>query len=184
MVWAIAHRAKTSTGLVSRFRLHSSSSSSPAPQPPTQLSAFAHLLDLSGCGGVASEDAPRDGELVIREGFLSPQEHDLLVDACSRKLGRLARGPYAEGHFDQVIKGYKEASISSWSRTPLVAATSVLNNADEGPVRLMARFRTAVNEELQCRGLEPVKDWLDPHILELREGNSGIGAHVDNLQGV
>ncbi|KAJ3333374.1 Alpha-ketoglutarate-dependent dioxygenase alkB 7, mitochondrial [Blyttiomyces sp. JEL0837] len=127
---------------------------------------------------------PPATDVQVFPGFLSPEEQTVLVEACDRKLKRLARGPYAEGHFDNVIKGYKEATISSWAqqrlspKSPPPSANSWAAE-DEKVIAIMDRFRNAMNDVI---GGDQLPTWISPHILELREGDSGIGAHVDNVQ--
>ena len=100
--------------------------------------------------------------LKVYPDFLSGVEHDTMLTHATTRLARLARGPYNEGHFDNVIKGYKEASISSWDSCPVISP-------------ILERVKRMAESEIGA-----VK-WLSPHVLELRDGDSGIAAHVDHL---
>nr|KAJ3418354.1 Alpha-ketoglutarate-dependent dioxygenase alkB 7, mitochondrial [Polyrhizophydium stewartii] len=99
----------------------------------------------------------------------------MLVLETTKKLRRLfGRQGYLEGHLDTVIKGYKEATISGW----MTAATA--QNEDEARVvAVLERVKDAMDEWL---GRDRAVKWGPPHLLDLRNGNSGIGAHVDFVQ--
>ncbi|KAI8620980.1 hypothetical protein BC830DRAFT_1096585 [Chytriomyces sp. MP71] len=140
---------------------------------------------------------PPSSELGVVPNFLSPHNHDVLVSAAARKLKRLARGPYNEAHFDSVITGYKEASISAWNLSPNQLPINNANNnknnnnkvnvdleslydSDESVNIILRNFERAVESVLASMHVPPVQKWLPPHVLELRDGNSGIGHHVDH----
>lgn len=57
---------------------------------------------------------PLDDFLLIPQ-FMTSNEHEWVLKACAQKLRRLGGRVYSEGHFDQVIRGYKECSVSSWN---------------------------------------------------------------------
>ncbi|KAJ3114455.1 Alpha-ketoglutarate-dependent dioxygenase alkB 7, mitochondrial [Phlyctochytrium bullatum] len=142
-------------------------SSSPSP-------SHSPFLDLTS---LPPHLHPAPGTVAVLPDFITPAEESLLVAAADARLRRLARGPYLESHFDNVIRGYKEASISSWA----------LSEEQAGPegrdvARVMDRMRARINEELGRWGRETVERFLPPHVLELRDKDSRIGAHVDNLE--
>ena len=93
--------------------------------------------------------------------FLSVEEHETLVKESTEKIQRLCSLKYDEGHYDHVIKGYKECSVSSWSQHSI-----------------LLKAQTAVCSALNRK---PDFDWVPPHILELREEDSFILPHIDNL---
>ncbi|KAJ3413058.1 hypothetical protein HDV05_008579 [Chytridiales sp. JEL 0842] len=194
-----------------RFFRSSLSTSSQSSLTNTHTNPLrAHpLLDFTHC---PPDYIPSPQELQIVPNFLPDTVHDFLVESCDRKLKRLARGPYAEGHFDGVIKGYKEANISSWGgpstavpamtpngnavtqTTPITSkppnfpqippnsSTLPFQERESLEIRVMTTLRDSTNHFLTSAGLSAVPHWLAPHILELRDGNSGIGPHVDHLQ--
>lgn len=98
----------------------------------------------------------------IIKNFITQQESDFLVKEATRKLSRIYRNrPYEETHFDSVITGYKECQYS-----------------DYAPIKdIIDRMASAAQDTLG----RDIKFQV-PHILELRDGNSGIGAHVDHIQ--
>ncbi|KAJ3120967.1 Alpha-ketoglutarate-dependent dioxygenase alkB 7, mitochondrial [Nowakowskiella sp. JEL0407] len=120
---------------------------------------------------------PHDSSLQIIPEFLTQSEHDLLLQASNEKISRLCRKPrnseiYEDSHYDKVITGYRECSISSWS---LPASNFVSNSTEFTISSLLARAKSFVPE---------VKRWLAPHLLELADPSlkpSEIRAHVDNL---
>jgi hypothetical protein len=94
--------------LTSSFSFFSTVSKTP---PITPLTSHP-LLDFSHCD---PSHVPSPQDLQIIPNFLPKDVHDFLVDSCDRKLRRLSRGPYAEGHFDQVIKvGFMERDPSPY----------------------------------------------------------------------
>ncbi|KAJ3285801.1 hypothetical protein HDU79_007061 [Rhizoclosmatium sp. JEL0117] len=140
----------------------------------------------------------------IVPSFLSAATQTTLERAASAKLRRLSRGPHLDVHFDGVIKGFKEASVSAWasqriwsledivdlpSLVPPLKVTLEENNIDDLALKLFfTNLELAVNALLlkhhapeNTDKVTPfVKRWLPPHILELRESDSGIGPHVDH----
>ncbi|KAJ3062104.1 Alpha-ketoglutarate-dependent dioxygenase alkB 7, mitochondrial [Podochytrium sp. JEL0797] len=167
------------------------STATDASSPQPDLSSLVDFTHLS-----PKHRKPLPSELQIVPGFLSPAIHDMLLEASTRKLARLARGPYLEGHFDGVIKGYKEASVSAWSRNtdhtgfvsqgvfPPLPLPVVRDASDASVSQVIAWLEDAFNTLLvrDDPKAKHVSRWLPPHILELREGNSGIGAHVDHVE--
>ncbi|KAI8843609.1 hypothetical protein BC829DRAFT_435306 [Chytridium lagenaria] len=141
------------------------------------LSTTTHdhrFIDFSTC---QEPIIPTPDEITVIPDFVSEKEEKMLVQAADARLRRLARGPYLEDHFDGVIKGYKEASISSWSLSEALAPADTKDVS-----RLMDRFRAGVNDALVQRGATRIERWLPPHVLELRDGDSCIHPHVDNLE--
>ncbi|KAJ3265381.1 Alpha-ketoglutarate-dependent dioxygenase alkB 7, mitochondrial [Chytriomyces hyalinus] len=131
---------------------------------------------------------PLASQLTIVPAFLSPHVHDCLATAAQLKLKRLARGPYLEGHFDAVIKGYKEATVSAWALPNSLSSDPLqdkmddayIDSSDQSVNRILRHFEATVNAFLASHNTPTVKRWLSPHVLDLRDGNSGIGAHVDH----
>ncbi|RUS14896.1 hypothetical protein BC937DRAFT_93179 [Endogone sp. FLAS-F59071] len=99
-------------------------------------------------------------DLLLFPEFLSEPEHDFLVSACDRKLKRSlgSAAQYEQGHFDGVIRGYRECEASYWGK-------------DDARVReILQRVFGLLPEEWE---------WLNPHILDL-EAKGEILAHMDN----
>ncbi|KAI9344617.1 hypothetical protein BDR26DRAFT_857289 [Obelidium mucronatum] len=163
----------------------------------TTSTAKAALTDFTHLKG----RKPSNQELCIVPEFLTPQLEEFLDRVSVRKLKRLARGPYSEGHFDGVIKGYKEASISSWGSSIVYdVGTTVVGSVPEQPPAIDLADESDENVGTVIRWVERsvnsllvggesgtgsshlVSRWLPPHILELRTGDSGIGAHVDHKE--
>lgn len=91
------------------------------------------------------------------------------------KLKRLMP-QYEEGHFDRVIKGYRECTVSSWDPSNSV-------EVDENTT-----FMHSIVNDMKAKIKEIVpgnafdsQSFIAPHILDLRDGNSGINAHIDYL---
>lgn len=85
-------------------------------------------------------------DLLLFPDFLSQPEHDFLVSACDRKLKRSlgSAAQYEQGHFDGVIRGYRECEASHWGK-------------DDVRVReILQRIFGLLPEEWE---------WLNPHIL-------------------
>lgn len=103
--------------------------------------------------------------------------HGRLVEACSRKLSRLHRGPYLFNHYDGVIQGYKEGSVASWmTATPMTSETDYPDNCLR---RFLEQTRIFLDSQVQTP-----QTWMAPHLLDLcdpLDGDSRIDAHVDNL---
>ena len=92
--------------------------------------------------------------------FISPQESLQLTALMDAKLDRLCRS-YQSSHFDSVIHGYREASISDWDIT-----------GNTLPSQILQRLVRKVNLEHE--------QWTTPHVLDLKDAQSGIKAHVDH----
>lgn len=52
-------------------------------------------------------------DLVVFPEFITPAEHDQLVEEATKALDRQK---YQQDHFDKVISGYKEVEKSFWVR--------------------------------------------------------------------
>ncbi|KAI9026864.1 hypothetical protein DFJ74DRAFT_662238 [Hyaloraphidium curvatum] len=157
---------------------------SPAPDTPptprvltkplvsTSRAALADLVDLSL--------APRSfdaSDLLVIPDFVSQDEHDHLFAAAAAKIRRIAGRRYEDGHFDGVIRHYRECSISSWGsgRGSDLCDPAKRHPLDEEDPTTLAIFRRVYS-------LFPARTpWLPPHVLDLREGDGEIGPHVDNV---
>ncbi|KAJ3364871.1 Alpha-ketoglutarate-dependent dioxygenase alkB 7, mitochondrial [Allomyces arbusculus] len=107
---------------------------------------------------------------------ITPEEHDFLVDLCRRKL---KRAPFLNAHFDKVISGYREQSVSHWR----VGVGQVAEENDRCARSILDRCRAILAEAVghqdrddRVGGIQ----WLPEHILELNADGT-IGAHVDHL---
>ncbi|KAI9207064.1 uncharacterized protein BJ171DRAFT_495563 [Polychytrium aggregatum] len=137
------------------------------PSSPGRL-AFLEL-------NASHPEPPGELELFVEPSFLSPEEQERLAKLCNRKLKRLCRDGYQDGHYDGVIKGYKECTISGWN--PDLSSSTSDNQDDIWCREIIGRAERRIEQVVG----EQRKRWMDPHLLELRDGNSGIGAHVDHL---
>ncbi|KAF9993710.1 hypothetical protein BGZ79_001597 [Entomortierella chlamydospora] len=116
-------------------------------------------------------------DFVLFPEYLSSKEHDMLVEAATKKLKR-ALGKqvrYEDGHFDGVITRYRECSASDWgSGVESVPKSSTTDTKD----------RTTPQEVMQSIKQQFFPShwrWVAPHILELESGKGGIRPHVDHL---
>ncbi|KNE64313.1 hypothetical protein AMAG_09342 [Allomyces macrogynus ATCC 38327] len=107
---------------------------------------------------------------------ITPAEHDFLVDLCRRKL---KRAPFLNAHFDKVISGYREQSVSHWR----VGVGEIAEENDKRARAILDRCRAILAEAVGSKdradhvgGIQ----WLPEHILELNADGT-IGAHVDHL---
>jgi hypothetical protein len=96
------------------------------------------------------------------KNFITSLESEELVKRVNKKFRRI---PYESRHFDNVITGYRECICSSW-----------ITNEDPFVKNIVDRMILKANETL---GREFT--FQPPHVLDLRDGNSGIGPHIDNL---
>lgn len=105
---------------------------------------------------------------VLIPEFVTPGEHDTIVQHCEKKLKRsLGRNaPYEQGHFDGVISGYKECSVSSWSV------------GSRGGGEWMDQF---IQQRIYDTFFPSSFKWLSPHILDLCSTGE-IRGHVDNVE--
>ncbi|KAJ3090831.1 Alpha-ketoglutarate-dependent dioxygenase alkB 7, mitochondrial [Quaeritorhiza haematococci] len=139
--------------------------------PPYSLKTGGDYVEFSDPGAL---EVLEHDDLLLDPCFLSEEEHDTLKAGCIQKLARLCRGPYVETHFDGVIRGYKECTVSSWA---LSSSPNTANTDDDKILRILERAR----QSLRTWTKNDIP-FISPHILELREGNSGIGPHVDNVK--
>jgi alkylated DNA repair protein alkB family protein 7 len=95
------------------------------------------------------------------KNFISTSESEMLLRLVDKKFRRM---PYESKHFDNVITGYRETVCSDWIQRK------------EFPSDIIERMKTTVNATL---GRSYV--FQPPHVLDLREFDSGIGPHIDNL---
>ncbi|KAF9171491.1 hypothetical protein BGX20_007457 [Mortierella sp. AD010] len=116
-------------------------------------------------------------DFVLFPEYLSSKEHDMLVEAATKKLKR-ALGKqvrYEDGHFDGVITRYRECSASDWgSGVESIPKSSTTDTKD----------RTTPQEVMQSIKQQFFPShwrWVAPHILELESGKGGIKPHVDHL---
>ena len=112
--------------------------------------------------------------LVVLPDFVSPAEASALSALCSGKLRRLSGRTYLSSHFDSVIHGYRECSVSAW--TPFPSVSSSQAPPEDLPRTLLERL---IRSEPDLT--DPPRSWLPPHILDLENQESGIKAHVDHL---
>lgn len=102
-------------------------------------------------------------------------DQEFLWSMCQRKLRRL---PFLNVHFDHVITGYREISVSDWKMgfDPQIAnenaqrVEKILNPC----YHLLHEFALAKNSST------PQDQWLPVHILELNTKGT-IAPHVDHL---
>jgi hypothetical protein len=95
--------------------------------------------------------------------FITKNESNELMKRIDK---RFRRTPYQKSHFDKVITGYRESICSSW-----------ITGEDSFTKDIIDRMTVKANQVL---GKEYV--YQPPHILDLQDGNSGIGAHIDYLK--
>ncbi|KAJ3395045.1 Alpha-ketoglutarate-dependent dioxygenase alkB 7, mitochondrial [Entophlyctis sp. JEL0112] len=112
------------------------------PLPSFHARCRNPLVDTSRLAGLAAAGlpAPSPADLGIVPAFLPARVHDFLDAAVSRKLRRLARGPYLDAHFDGVISGYKEASVSAWA----VSSSAIQHGPGQHPAGLAETALAAV----------------------------------------
>ncbi|KAJ3125049.1 2,5-diamino-6-(ribosylamino)-4(3H)-pyrimidinone 5'-phosphate reductase [Physocladia obscura] len=164
----------------------------------------SEFIDFSS---IAEQDQPRSDELLIVPDFVPVDVHDALVAAMTHKLSRLMGATYMERHFDGVITGYKEASVSAWGFQASVPDDAIslaqVRDAlkaripDDTAMAMVIRWIEASTEAVISQQQQLLSNssnssnsnqkisWLPPHILELRaptfQTPSGIGPHVDHL---
>ncbi|OZJ05212.1 hypothetical protein BZG36_02433 [Bifiguratus adelaidae] len=124
----------------------------------TTLSTYFHLSP--SCDERSSTYSIHD--FLLFPTFLSKDEQYLLLEACNRKLKRsLGKGaPYERGHFDGVIRGYKECVVSDWQKDAVRVQP------------LIDRVKSLFPKDTH---------WDVPHILDLSK-HGEILAHIDNVE--
>ncbi|KAJ3170755.1 Alpha-ketoglutarate-dependent dioxygenase alkB 7, mitochondrial [Geranomyces variabilis] len=135
---------------------------------------------------------PPPSALTIYPLFLATDAQTRLAAAADSKLRRLAGKKYWDGHFDGVIRQYRECSVSAWAahselrlqqqqqqqqQQPQLA--HMHDSADAFPRSIVSEVKRAV--ETERGGKYEAIDWIDPHILDLA-ADGEIKAHVDNIQ--
>lgn len=172
---------RLSTSVLKDLQLRPLSSLSSSQPPPRTPSSSSQYLDLSELDARVRSIVQRD--LVIIPEFLSEHEHSILSQQTARKL-RLLGGPrYHEQHFDKVIKGYRECEVSSWGAAP----NRNLDIDSDTIMNILSRARDTAESFLFHKDDEadqlqlPAIEWLQPHLLDLREQESGIDKHIDDL---
>jgi len=93
-------------------------------------------------------------DFLLVEEFITKQEHDALLEEADSKLRRYK---YESVHFDSVIKGYREATISKWGK----------KESQEVAQRVMRLF--------------PNLEFLPVHLLDL-QADGHIKPHLDHLK--
>lgn len=142
------------------------------PLIPTSAEALASNVDLS----LAPADFDTKDLLVV-PNFLSKEEHDYLFDVAAAKVRRIAGRRYDEGHFDKVISNYRECTVSSWGSGK---GSALLDPLADHPLAKEDPRTLAILRKVYLL-FSPDLKWLPPHILDLREGDGEIRAHVDNV---
>jgi hypothetical protein len=95
------------------------------------------------------------------QNFITQSESDILLREVDRKLKRLCRN-YLENHFDNVITGYKECITGDFNQESKIIFDRIHQQAMDITKKNQLRFNP-------------------PHVLDLRDHDSGIGKHVDSL---
>ena len=111
---------------------------------------------------------PRISGLWFLADAISPDEESAILFDAKAALARLA---YEDGHFDKVIRGFREIVVpwAKWS--------------SEGSREAIERMR-AIVEASGCGGdgLRG-KPWMEPHVIDLKGESLGqIDRHVDSLK--
>ncbi|KAI8871301.1 hypothetical protein GQ42DRAFT_5041 [Ramicandelaber brevisporus] len=142
--------------------------------------------------------------LVVIPDFVSQSEADALERTALRKLKRYSlpsgsgdsltpKTVYETDHFDQVISGFRECTVSSWtseaSNTPAAAAAAVNDAKSEASLGSQSKAGSAIKHDenvsltICSRFFSLFPDdfkWLPVHILELSPSGY-IDHHVDNV---
>lgn len=154
------------------------SAPSDRPEPRVAVSPLVATIDSALAECVDLSRAPADfplSDLLVIPRFLSASEQSHLFSAASAKIRRIAGRKYEEGHLDKVIFNYRECTISSWgmglgrdlvAKHPMESEDPVISDILK---RVYALFPSSIK-------------WLAPHLLELRESDGEIRAHVDNVR--
>lgn len=125
------------------------------------------LIDTSGLTeSTIAQLSTSPPPLILLPSFVTEKEQSALVIQSQRRLkrilGRKGYARYEPGHFDNVIRNYKEAIISDWG-----------SDLESAICRdIVERIKASVN-------LPPETVWLDSHILDLASDGE-ILSHVDH----
>ncbi|KAI8897265.1 hypothetical protein BC833DRAFT_594562 [Globomyces pollinis-pini] len=111
-------------------------------------------------------------DLMIIPNFVDSTTQSILVKEADKKLKRTWGKVYEENHFDSVIQGYRECIASDWAED----VGQEFANAKTQPI-----IKNAANQVRERLGM-PNLTFSPPHILDLRDGQSGIRPHVDHLK--
>jgi hypothetical protein len=104
---------------------------------------------------------------------LTPEQQQVLWTQSQRKLRRI---PFQQQHFDQVIHGYRELSVSHWK----LGWDPVQAQRTEAQVTgILDRCFDLLNTQV-ITSLDLFHGWLPVHLLELNEAGI-IRPHVDHL---
>ncbi|KAJ1343708.1 hypothetical protein BSLG_001689 [Batrachochytrium salamandrivorans] len=93
---------------------------------------------------------------------------------------------YRQTHISRRAYSYKEAAVSAWASSPepstaaVAAAAAAATVQDETDVvTILERAKAAMSAWL---GPSRQVKWSPPHLLDMRDGHSGIRAHVDYVE--
>ncbi|KAF9354521.1 hypothetical protein BGX26_007657 [Mortierella sp. AD094] len=175
-----------------------STSSSPVQHGQSQSQDTLAYKNLCTPASIAathfdlSQLDPKDHAQILQDfilvpEYLSSKEHDMLVEAATKKLkralGRQVR--YEDGHFDGVITRYRECSASDWGlEEGSVPRSSTLSEFSPSASTTDVKDRVTPQEVMQSIKQQFFPShwrWVAPHILELESGKGGIKPHVDHL---
>jgi hypothetical protein len=117
-------------------------------------------------------------KMTIIPNFINEMQANRLVKAIDLKLKRIMP-LYEEGHFDRVIRGYRECTISMWD--PAVSIEDNNYSEDDIFARSLIKYMQSRIKDLVPKESFESHSFIAPHILDLRDGKSGIDAHIDYL---
>ncbi|KAH9263966.1 hypothetical protein BASA83_012591 [Batrachochytrium salamandrivorans] len=128
------------------------------------------------------KELPSPLAINIIPNFITHAEQEFLEQQITKKLRRLfGREGYREAHTDHVITGYKEAAVSAWASSPdfycCYCCCYCTRRTDV--VTILERAKAAMSAWL---GPSRQVKWSPPHLLDMRDGHSGIRAHVDYVE--
>ncbi|KAG0212292.1 Alpha-ketoglutarate-dependent dioxygenase alkB 7, mitochondrial [Mortierella sp. NVP41] len=136
-----------------------------------------------------SEHAQILHDFILIPEYLTPEEHDMMVQGATlklkRALGKQVR--YEDGHFDGVITRYRECSAGDWASAPSSTSSTESSSpatTTEGTGTAGRKERTTPREMMSSLKSEFFPShwkWVAPHLLELEAGQGGIKPHVDHL---
>ncbi|KAG9303455.1 hypothetical protein G9A89_013782 [Geosiphon pyriformis] len=110
-------------------------------------------------------------DFLLYPNHFTEYEQNLLVTQSKKKLDRLLGKTlsYQNGHFDGVIRGYRECQVSDWIVTGDDVTSEISELLKEKVYEFIPRVCSTINK------------WSSVHILDLAEWG-GIKPHVDNLE--